>query len=44
MPTLDWIGKKAVHHHHQEIAHHLLSDTSELKDNGIHLCESLASR
>ena len=24
MPTLDWIGKKAVLNHHREVAYHLL--------------------
>ena len=30
MPTLDWIGKKAVLHHHQEVPYHLLRDVPEL--------------
>jgi site-specific DNA-methyltransferase (adenine-specific)/adenine-specific DNA-methyltransferase len=30
MPTLDWIGKKAVVNHHQEVPFHLLRDVPEL--------------
>ncbi len=30
MPTLDWIGKKAVVNHHQEVPYHLLRDVPEL--------------
>ncbi len=30
MPTLDWIGKKAVVNHHQDVPFHLLRDVPEL--------------
>jgi len=30
MPTLDWIGKKAVLNHHQEVPFHLLREVPEL--------------
>ena len=30
MPTLDWIGKKAVQNHHNEVPFHLLQDVPEL--------------
>jgi site-specific DNA-methyltransferase (adenine-specific)/adenine-specific DNA-methyltransferase len=30
MPTLDWIGKKAVVNHHQEVPYHLLRDVPAL--------------
>jgi len=30
MPTLDWIGKKAVENHHREVPFHLLKDVPEL--------------
>lgn len=30
MPTLDWIGKKAVVNHHQDVPFHLLRDVAEL--------------
>lgn len=30
MPTLDWIGKKAVVNHHQEVPFHLLRDVPDL--------------
>jgi len=30
MPTLDWIGKKAVVNHHNEVPFHLLKDVSDL--------------
>jgi site-specific DNA-methyltransferase (adenine-specific)/adenine-specific DNA-methyltransferase len=30
MPTLDWIGKKAVVNHHREVPFHLLHDVPEL--------------
>ena len=30
MPTLNWIGKKAVENHHREVPFHLLKDTPEL--------------
>ena len=30
MPTLDWIGKKAVENHHREVSFHLLKDVPEL--------------
>lgn len=30
MPTLDWIGKKAVVNHHQEVPYHLLRDVPNL--------------
>ncbi len=30
MPTLDWIGKKAVVNHHNEVPFHLLKEVSEL--------------
>lgn len=30
MPTLDWIGKKAVENHHRQVPFHLLKDVSEL--------------
>jgi site-specific DNA-methyltransferase (adenine-specific)/adenine-specific DNA-methyltransferase len=30
MPTLDWIGKRAVLHHHREIPFHLLKVNEEL--------------
>lgn len=30
MPTLDWIGKKAVVNHRQEVPHHLLRDVPSL--------------
>ena len=30
MPTLDWIGKKAVVNHHREVPYHLLKCDREL--------------
>lgn len=30
MPTLDWIGKKAVLNHHREVPYHLLQCNEEL--------------
>ncbi len=30
MPTLDWIGKKAVVGHHREVPFHLLKSNEEL--------------
>jgi site-specific DNA-methyltransferase (adenine-specific)/adenine-specific DNA-methyltransferase len=43
MPTLDWIGKKAVVKHHNEVPFHLLKEASELSigspDNGNLLVE-----
>ena len=30
MPTLNWIGKKAVENHHQHVPFHLLKDVPEL--------------
>ena len=30
MPTLDWIGKRAVVHHHREVPFHLLKEVPEL--------------
>lgn len=30
MPTLDWIGKKAVINHHNEVPFHLLRDAADL--------------
>ena len=30
MPTLDWIGKKAVVNHHNEVPFHLLKEVPEL--------------
>jgi adenine-specific DNA-methyltransferase len=30
MPTLDWIGKKAVLNHHKEVPYHLLKAVSKL--------------
>jgi hypothetical protein len=30
MPTLDWIGKKAVINHHREVPYHILSCNPEL--------------
>ena len=30
MPTLDWIGKKAVVNHHREVPYHLLKEVPEL--------------
>ena len=30
MPTLNWIGKKAVENHHQQVPFHLLKDVPEL--------------
>jgi hypothetical protein len=30
MPTLDWIGKKAVLNHHREVPYHLLKCDKEL--------------
>lgn len=30
MPTLDWIGKRAVLNHHREIPFHLLKENGEL--------------
>ncbi|HAJ26238.1 MAG TPA: site-specific DNA-methyltransferase, partial [Syntrophus sp. (in: bacteria)] len=30
MPTLDWIGKKAVLNHHREVPFHLLKEVTEL--------------
>ncbi len=30
MPTLNWIGKKAVENHHQQVPFHLLKDVSDL--------------
>ena len=30
MPTLDWIGKKAVLNHHNEVPFHLLQDVPDL--------------
>lgn len=30
MPTLDWIGKKAVLNHHRQIPYHLLKSDSSL--------------
>ena len=30
MPTLDWIGKKAVVNHHHEVPFHLLREAPEL--------------
>jgi adenine-specific DNA-methyltransferase len=34
MPTLDWIGKKAVVRHHAEVPFHLLKDEPELSCGG----------
>ena len=43
MPTLDWIGKKAVVNHHQEVPYHLLRDVPALgcgpADSGYLLVE-----
>lgn len=37
MPTLDWIGKKAVIGHHREVRHHFLCCNGELsEDAGDH--------
>jgi hypothetical protein len=30
MPTLNWIGKKAVENHHHKVPYHLLKDVQEL--------------
>jgi adenine-specific DNA-methyltransferase len=30
MPTLTWIGKKAVENHHRQVPFHLLKDVPEL--------------
>jgi len=30
MPTLDWIGKKAVVNHHREVPFHLLKEVPEM--------------
>ena len=30
MPTLDWIGKKAVVNHHRDVPFHLLKEVPEL--------------
>lgn len=30
MPTLDWMGKKAVVNHHNEVPFHLLKDVPDL--------------
>ncbi len=30
MPTLNWIGKKAVENHHREVPFHLLKDAPDL--------------
>ena len=30
MPTLNWIGKKAVENHHRQVPFHLLKDVPEL--------------
>ena len=30
MPTLEWIGKKAVINHHREVPYHLLREVPEL--------------
>jgi hypothetical protein len=30
MPTLDWIGKKAVVNHHREVPFHLLKCNDEM--------------
>ncbi|MFA6567701.1 MAG: hypothetical protein WCS96_05765 [Victivallales bacterium] len=29
MPTLNWIGKKAVENHHRQVPFHLLKDVTE---------------
>jgi hypothetical protein len=34
MPTLDWIGKKAVENHHNQVPFHLLKEDSKLSFNG----------
>jgi adenine-specific DNA-methyltransferase len=43
MPTLDWIGKKAVINHHTEVPFHLLRETADLSvgepDGGNFLVE-----
>ena len=30
MPTLNWIGRKAVENHHRQVPFHLLKDAPEL--------------
>ena len=35
MPTLDWIGKRAVLNHHREIAFHLLEQDAELSTGEV---------
>jgi site-specific DNA-methyltransferase (adenine-specific)/adenine-specific DNA-methyltransferase len=35
MPTLDWIGKKAVLNHHNEVPFHLLRDNPELSVGAV---------
>lgn len=35
MPTLDWIGKRAVLNHHREIAFHLLEQDTELSTGEV---------
>ncbi len=35
MPTLDWIGKKAVLNHHRQVPYHLLKSDSTLSVGGV---------
>jgi site-specific DNA-methyltransferase (adenine-specific)/adenine-specific DNA-methyltransferase len=35
MPSLDWIGKKAVVNHHKEVPFHLLPEVPETKKREI---------
>lgn len=35
MPTLDWIGKKAVLNHHRQVPYHLLKHEPDLSVGGM---------